>query len=277
MTINSLPDELLCRIFTIASEVELDFRNSPKLRWENHTHDLQNHSRRQKPVIRYVSRVSRRWNNVIERPESAHLWVSAATLTCGKNTCLQLVEFHKILKDSNHSDLDIAWRGEVDYIGTEPDAQEIQIFLHGLEMLLPYGRQLRSFRACIVGNEVLSCILAFVNTLGPTAGFDWFGINGPEVLWGVLARINAPNPKSVLPDRYSFRTETYSFQTLSSLSSLTHINLHAIHIGDDFVVPKGLMSFTVMNDMSELPWMWSTLIGLLRQCSDLERLELWLP
>src|ERR1700761_6253487 len=112
--IDRLPDEILSGIFTMSTEVPLDFYSKiDLLKYEPDMYDMIPHKRRMKSTTRMIASVSHRWNALVHSPGNSNLWIAAASLICGrypsKDPIFQLIQFRDILKSSRQCDLDIVF------------------------------------------------------------------------------------------------------------------------------------------------------------------------
>src|ERR1700761_1364534 len=110
--IDRLPDEILSRIFTVSTEVPLDFYSKiDQLKYDPDMYYTIPHKRRMQPTTRTIASVPHRWNAMAHSPGNSNLWIAAASLVCGRwssqDPTHQLIQFRDILRSSRQCDLDI--------------------------------------------------------------------------------------------------------------------------------------------------------------------------
>src|ERR1700761_1446229 len=186
--IDRLPDEILSRIFTVSTEVPLDFYSKiDRLKYDPDMYKMIPHKRRMKPMTRMITSVCQHWNAMVHSPGNSNLWIAAASLVCGgypyplKDPIHQLIQFRDILTSSRQCDLDIVFlfNWDDDSWGIDDHILATRMFIHALAWLDDYTRQLRSFRVASYNNESESCVLAFMHNMGHAPGLDWFALVGP--------------------------------------------------------------------------------------------------
>ncbi len=188
LTINSLPDELLSRIFTVGCEKNLEGRTPsqemdffpfvaepPFLDEDPEGEDYASGRRRPKPFTRAAMLVCRRWCGIAMTLSNAHLWTTRIGLTChSKDIAVDFTKFLSALDGSRGSDLDVK-------IYFPSSSKCSPLVSHALTRLNRHKSQLKGMIFHAGSFPLLFCVFRFLLNIGGASRLEWVRIQATSV------------------------------------------------------------------------------------------------